>query len=170
VRSAICVLTVFCGAIKDCGLCCARTVEEPCGHSVTAPVCVSACLWQTCLRVRTGRHGQGCLKRSQVTMVGGKLFVKSFPPHPPSETSRLFQPCRLLPVCVPVCASAQSGPHRPPRQPESLWKGVRGRTFLQTSPPHSWGLRRGTPPRDSAEAATSLSRRRKRLRPSREGG
>jgi len=28
----------------------------------------------------------------------------------------------------------------------------------------------GTPPRDSAEAATSLSRRRKRLRPSREGG
>jgi len=47
--------------------------------------------------VRVRPHS-GCWKRFQATRVGGKLFVKSFPPHPPSETSRLLLPCRLLPV------------------------------------------------------------------------
>jgi len=41
------------------------------------------------------RHHSGCLNRFQATMVGGKLFEKSFPPRPPSETFRLLQqPCR----------------------------------------------------------------------------
>jgi len=47
--------------------------------------------------VRTRRRS-GCLRRFQATIVGGKLFVKSFPPRPLSETSWLLQPCRPLPA------------------------------------------------------------------------
>jgi len=107
-----------------------------------------------CVHVRlpvADRHRQGCLKRFQATMVGGKLFVKSFPPHPPSETSRLFRPCRLLPVCVPVCVSAQAGPHRQAgRAAKSLWN------LGETLSSDLSAAQLGTPP--------------KRLRPSREGG
>jgi len=55
---------------------------------VTAPVCVSACLCQTSLRVRTGRQAQAGLFEtfsSNDGAWGGKLFEKSFPPHAPLQ-------------------------------------------------------------------------------------
>jgi len=98
------------GAIKYYGLSYVLTVKELCLQGITAAV----------------RHAF-----KQRWWGGGKLFEKSFPPRPPSETFGLLQPCRPVPA----------------RQRKSLWKGVWGKSFLQKGFPPAQATRPKLEPR-----------------------